>query len=266
MARGQQQQPPTSAEHGNPAQNNTKTNRRIARWTFVYAVSTVFIGIANAVFAYFSWGQWSEMRSAREQTERAIVASNKLAEAATQQAQAIIAAQSPVVVFVDIQLLRQVMKDNGPIALEPVTDNIPTDNSLINVIMVNIGTVAGVFREICVEWHVTDVLPISPLLVCEKKKSINYAIRAGETHGFWVPESSIVLTKSQREEIEIHRQKLWIYGYISYQELSGNLVDMGLVAHWEDAAHTPTHVNAFMLDGPPGYAYIRKHDVQPNTQ
>jgi hypothetical protein len=127
--------------------------------------------------------------------------------------------------------------------------------------IVNIGAVSGVIKELCLDWRVTAILPHQPA-ACENKHGINYGVRPGETHAFYAPDSSIVLTKSQREEMEIHRQTLWVYGYLSYQNLSGDLIDMGIVAHWESAEKTPAHVTGFMLDGPPGYIYTRKRETQ----
>jgi hypothetical protein len=128
-----QQQPPASRRNDNSTKDNDKADQRIVRWTFVSAVSTTLIFLANAVFAYFAWGQWDEMRKSGAQTERAIGAANRLADASNQQAQAIIAAQSPIIGFVNIQLARAVVKQNEPTSIEFITDNIPTDNNIIAI-------------------------------------------------------------------------------------------------------------------------------------
>src|ERR1700730_4344734 len=257
-----QKQPPANRRNDNSIKNNDNADPRIVRWTFISAVSTALIFIATAVFAYFAYGQWDEMRKSGAQTERAIGAANRLADASNQQAKAIIASQSPIFGVVNIQLGRTVDKQNGPSRFEAITDNIPADNSKIFITIENVGAVSGVIKELCVDWRITDTLPGQPAM-CEKKYGFNYAVKAGETHGFYTAETNIVLTKSQREEMEIYRQTLWVYGYISYQDLFGDLIDMGIIAQWEVAERTPAHITGFIPNGPPNYVYMRKRETQP---
>jgi hypothetical protein len=197
------------------------------------------------------------MQSQVTEMQKALTATNNLVDAAKLQAQALVAANSPIVATPALYL-HKLSTEKGKQVGDTILDGIPPENTILGFAVHNVGKSSARLVEIDIEWQVIDKLPEKPIY--QNQIGINYILQTGELHEFWNVSRITSITKSEQEELGIKRKMLWVYGYVSYVDLLGVINDIGVCWFWNGLAEPPASGQGFVGIGPPAYIYERQRE------
>jgi hypothetical protein len=115
---------------------------------------------------------------------------------------------------------------------------------------INLGRAPLRIIRVCIEYGAGESLPEQPFYY--SITGTNIVLRNTDTGTWLIPEAVFQLDQKQREDIDLNRKSLWVYGFLSYLGLLGEVWNPGFSARWD------RHSGNLVQADPQGYNYNRK--------
>ena len=116
---------------------------------------------------------------------------------------------------------------------------------------INIGRAPLRIIRLCVEYSIVDTLPDEPFYW--SITGTNIVIRNTDEVIVWlIPGAVHQLDKKSRDDIDFNRTSLWVYGFLSYLGLLGEVWNLGFSVKWD------RYSGGLVQAGPQAYNYNRK--------
>jgi hypothetical protein len=248
----------SSAEHRNKQEKiNYKetfwqrtTDEPIAVFNLLLVVFTAVLAVATIALGIGTFKLWQTSAIHAGHMEESASAAKKAAEAASRQAEAFIAVESPTPVFSGFKIVERLDASGRAGGRDPITA-VPMPEFLQALILpINIGRAPLRIIRICIEYDIGESLPDQPFYY--SITGTNIVLRNMDPGTWLVPEAIFQLDETQREDIDYNRKSLWVYGFLSYFGLLGEIWNLGFSARWD------RHSGGLVQAGPQGYNYNRK--------
>jgi hypothetical protein len=238
--------PAASCQDRNKGENGAPDGVTIATWLLV---------IVGAFQVALFWRQLDFMRSGVEDATTAANAAKQSAEAAEIQARAMVAAESPRIAMISMDLKGMTDDANRKFGIIDATAYLPSQVKPI-ITFYNTGRTAADI----VEWSLTHrILKGDPpeIPVHDEIFTTNLIIEQAKPLPIeWG--RFIVLTEDTAAKIAQAKLTFWIYGFIVYKDFLGGLYEFGFIGNWNHNRRAHTNPGGFVLEGPPAYNYLRK--------
>lgn len=178
------------------------------------------------------------------------------ADAASRQAIAMVAIESPAVVVPEIKLVAY-PDANNPVSIEdPVREQIIPDFCRALVGLINLGRGRARLINFCLEWNVQTLLPTEPVYEPAHIEVLNTLFMPNPQvitfFGMGHPNNPVVLSIQQRQRMT-NGESLWIYGFFSYANFMDETFNLGFIARWNPGV-------GFVAEPNENYAYHRKQE------
>ena len=181
---------------------------RLTRWLVFW---TFILAICGAASGYVFYQQWQEMRHASDQTDKAIVAANRAADAAAKNTDVLINSERARLFI-------------GSIILKKTNENDPQPR--IDYTWINLGRGPAVITDVLVTCAIVgSQIPVSPLDDIQKIKRGQTTLGSGATGGSFgvpIPLPPCVLeqqlTPTDWKELETKNKFILLSGFIRYQD------------------------------------------------
>jgi hypothetical protein len=215
--------------------------------SFIHCHHEIIFGaisvLATLAIAAFTGRLWYS-------TEKLWKATSIVANAALRQANAAVAVESPIPTVLQIKLVEyRDERDRVGIGDHVVPGVLP--NMLRALVLIrNTGRTEMFFESFCLDWIVSDTLPIAPPY--ERVRPLEGALPGlpGRSPQIWLVnfEDIFIPTPQQHAVIADGTQFLWVFGYISYLNFMRDRSVIGFLGRWDIA-------EGFVREPNPRYEY-----------
>jgi hypothetical protein len=214
------------------------------------AISSFFIALFTLTLWIATDRMWRTSERHARHVEQSLIIAKASADAASRQADAFIAVESPTPVFSGFKIVERLDASGRAGGRDPVTA-VPMPEFLQALIWpINIGRAPLRIIRICIEYDIGESLPERPFYY--SITGTNIVLRNIDPGSWLIPEAVFQLDQTQRQDIDYNRKSLWVYGFLSYLGLLGEVWNLGFSARWN------RHSGSLVQAGPQGYNYNRK--------
>lgn len=212
-------------------------NDAICAWSTIHryrdsltATATIFIALFTATLWRSTKNLWRESRRASGIAARAARASMKAARAAENQTKAFIAIESPVVGLVQahgIKLVEITGQRRDPVPPGPIPNG-----ALVVITASNVGRTAATVTGFSIHWDILKELPpnFTYRLVLRGIMLPKDGVQA-----FTIYSDPVIITDEQRGMLSRREACLWVHGYLVYQNLLKESVEVPFRQYWDES-------------------------------
>jgi hypothetical protein len=203
--------------------------------------SALVTAIATAFVAWFTWTLW-------QSNEKMWQATKTAADAALRQANAMVAAESPIFTIASLKLVGYEDERSGVATVDPVLPGVPPHFCRPLIFFQNSGRTGVTINRVFCDWTVAPTVEETPVYHFEE---IWNGYLGKESSIWFRSQNGIGLSDLEAEHIENFGAFLWVYGKIIYTDFLGDRFEHGYIARWDT-------VHGFVREPLAAYEYKRK--------
>jgi hypothetical protein len=202
--------------------------------TVILAIATVGLGLA-AIFQSID-------------TKRSIGATERAADAALRQANAMVAVESPILAIMQLKLVGYENEKSSVATMDPVPPGLPPPFCKIHIALQNRGRTEMIVNRVFCDWVVAPTVDEKPTYHFEE---VWNGALPNKSDGWFASQNGIRLNQLEAETIDNFGQFLWVYGKVIYTDFMGEQFEHGYIARW-------TTGHGFVRDPLANYEYKRR--------